>query len=239
MDPYLVLGPLVLIEGPAATITAGSLVGAGAAAFWPVWGIVVAAEALGDSALYLAGRHLPHRSSTPPAGSLPRPASTSAGGVLPPRGSEAVSRSWLTRLVDRPAVTAVVDRLTGMPLHRLVITAKVVDVFALPAFVAAGAARIPYRRFLAWIVATAAVRALVLIGLGVLIGDRLAGLLALPGGVLLLTAAVAGPVLTVHLVLKRHLRRKGTLPCASSSAPTPTLPMSTARPISPSTWPGR
>ncbi|GAA1610347.1 hypothetical protein GCM10009828_042820 [Actinoplanes couchii] len=139
--------------------------------------------------------------------------------------------------MERPSVAAVLGRLAGMPLHRLVIAAKLVDVIALPAFVAAGLAGFPYRRFLAWVVATAAVRGLILIGLGVLIGDRLAGLLALPGGILLLTAAVAVPVLSLHLLLKRLLLRKGKLPCVSSSAPTPTHPTSTARPISPSAWP--
>jgi len=40
--PYALLGPLVLAEGPAATVLAGSLVGAGLAAFWPILLIVVA-----------------------------------------------------------------------------------------------------------------------------------------------------------------------------------------------------
>ncbi|WP_157751666.1 DedA family protein [Actinoplanes derwentensis] len=242
MDPYLVLGPLVLVEGPAATITAGSLIGAGAAAFWPVWGIVVAAEVLGDSLLYLAGRSAARPFARGPAFAQQRSArpATPADPAARPQPDHLTvrpgQRSWMARLIDRPTVTAMLDRLAGMPLHRLVITAKLVDVVALPAFVAAGLAGVPYRRFLAWVVATAAVRGLVLIGLGVLIGDRLAGLLALPGGILLLTAAVAVPVLTGHLLLKRYLLRKGRLPCVSSSAPTPTHPTSTGRPISPSAW---
>src|SRR5918997_533893 len=54
--PYALLGPLVLAEGPAATVLAGSLVGAGLAAFWPILLIVVVADVTADSVLYLLGR---------------------------------------------------------------------------------------------------------------------------------------------------------------------------------------
>ncbi|MBQ1047480.1 glycosyltransferase [Micromonospora sp. C51] len=178
--PYLVLGLFVLIEGPAATITAGTLVGAGAAAFWPIWVIVALAEVVGDSLLYLVGR--------------------------------SARRPWVASLLSRLKATALLDRLAGMSLPRLVITAKLVDVFALPAFVSAGLAGLPYRRFAAWVGATAAVRGLVLIGLGALFGSQLSGLLALPGGIFLLTAAVAVPVAVFHLVMKRYHRRKVVRP---------------------------
>ncbi|WP_139233252.1 glycosyltransferase [Micromonospora sediminimaris] len=178
--PYLVLGPFVLIEGPAATITAGTLVGAGAAAFWPIWLIVALAEVVGDSLLYLIGR--------------------------------SARRPWVASLLSRFKATALLDRLTGMSLPRLVITAKLVDVFALPAFVSAGLAGLPYPRFAAWVGAAAAVRGLVLIGLGALLGSQLSGLLALPGGIFLLTAAVAVPVAVFRLVIKRYHRRKVVRP---------------------------
>ncbi|MCO8276835.1 hypothetical protein M1L60_40270 [Actinoplanes sp. TRM 88003] len=200
--PYLVLGPLVLVEGPAATITAGTLVGAGMAVFWPIWAIVVLAEVVGDSLLYLLGRW--------------------------------AQRPWVARVLRKLRV----DRLAAMPLPRLVITAKLVDVMALPAFVSAGLARIPYGRFAAWVGATAAVRGLVLIGLGALLGSRLTGLLDQPGGIFLLTAAVAVPVVLFHLVVRRIHRRKGNK-CASSSEPTPTRPTSTEPPRLPSAWPWR
>lgn len=173
--PYLVLGPMVLLEGPAATITAGTLVAAGAARFWPILLIVVLAEVVGDSLLYLVGR------------SARRP--WMAG--------------WLRKLR--------LDRLADVPLPRLVVTAKIVDVLALPAFVWAGLSRISYGRFAAWVGATAAVRALLLIGIGALLGTQLSGLLALPGGIFLLTGAVAVPVFGFHLVMKRYYRRKGTV----------------------------
>jgi membrane protein DedA with SNARE-associated domain len=173
--PYL-LGLLVLIEGPAATITAGILVGAGAAAFWPVWAVVVLAEVAGDSLLYLAGR--------------------------------SARRPWVAAVLHRLKVTALLDRLAGVSLPRLVVTAKLVDVVALPAFVSAGLTRAPYRRFVAWVAAAAAVRGLVLIGLGALLGNRLSGLLERPGGIFLLTAAVAVPVALFHVVMRRHHSRK-------------------------------
>lgn len=203
--PYLVLGPFVLLEGPAATITAGTLVSTGAATFWPIWVIVVLAELVGDSLLYLAGR--------------------------------SARRPWVARLLTRLKVTALLDRLAGMSLPRLVVTAKLVDALALPAFVSAGRTRVPYLRFATWVGVTAAVRGLLLIGLGALFGSQLAGLLALPGGIFLLTAAVAVPVVLFHLAMKRHHQRKGKLACASSSAPTPTRPTSTERRTSPSAWP--
>ncbi|BCJ51468.1 hypothetical protein Asp14428_29430 [Actinoplanes sp. NBRC 14428] len=198
--PYAMLGPLVLLEGPATTVTAGSLVGAGVAAFWPVWVIVVLAEVAGDTLLYLAGRWA-HRFR------------------------------FLARRV--PLAEAVARRLP-----RLVVTAKVVDVLAIPAFLSAGAARVPYRRFLAWVGAASAVRGLVLISLGALLGSRLTGLLELPGGVLLLSAAVAVPVALVHVAVRRRFS-PGDTPCASSSAPTPMPPTSTAPRSSPSASPRR
>ncbi|MCY1144256.1 hypothetical protein OWR29_40215 [Actinoplanes sp. Pm04-4] len=200
--PYLVLGPMVLVEGPAATIAAGTLVGAGLAVFWPIWAIVVLAEVVGDSLLYLLGRW--------------------------------ARRPWAARVLRKLRV----HRLAEMPLPRLVVTAKLVDVFALPAFVSAGLSRIPYRRFAAWVGAIAAVRGLVLIGLGALLGSRLTGLLDRPGGIFLLTAAVAVPVALFHLV-SRHYFRKGNPSCASSSEPTPTPLTSTAPPPLPSAWPWR
>ena len=203
--PYLVLGPFVLLEGPAATITAGTLVGAGAAAFWPIWVIVVLAEVAGDSLLYLAGR--------------------------------SARRPRMAGLLARLKAAPVLDRLSRMSLPRLVVTAKVVDALALPAFVSAGRTGVPYRRFAAWVGAAAGVRGLLLIGLGALLGSRLSGLLQLPGGIVLLTAAVAVPVVLFHLAMKRYHQRKGHLACASSSAPTPTRPTSTERRSSPSAWP--
>ncbi|GLY00420.1 MULTISPECIES: VTT domain-containing protein [Actinoplanes] len=215
MDPtqaYAMLGPLVLLEGPVATVTAGSLVGAGLLRFWPAWLIVVAAEVLGDSLLWLLGRWGRH-----------------------PRVRPLLARLGMTD-ARRDRFTAAVAR----SLPRMVITAKLVDVVALPAFVAAGLAGVRFGRFAALVTAAAAVRASVLVGLGAAAGAHLTGLLARPGGFLLVTAVVAVPValvlLTIRLREKRHERRHA---CASSSAPTPTPRTSTALPTSRSGSPAR
>ncbi|MFB6392902.1 DedA family protein [Polymorphospora lycopeni] len=173
--PYLLLGPLVLIEGPAATVVAGALVGAGMARFWPIWLIVVVADVLADSSLYLLGRFGNHRRVAPLLGRL---------GLPPHR------RQRLTTAVRRA-------------LPRVVLGAKVVDVAAVPAFLAAGLARAPYRRFLAWVAGASTVRAALLIGAGVLFGQEVAHLLTSPGTGLAVAAGLALAVVATHLITRR------------------------------------
>ncbi|MFI5839372.1 DedA family protein [Catenuloplanes sp. NPDC051500] len=195
--PYALLGPLVLVEGPAATVTAGSLVGAGLARFWPVWLIVVLADLAGDSVLYLLGRFSHQR-----------------------RAAVLLTRMGLTD-ERRARFTAAVTR----SLPRLVLTAKVADFLAIPAYVAAGVARVPYQRFAAWVAAGAAVRGAVLLGLGALIGSRF------HGNVLLLTSCVAVAALLLQFGFQRLFKKREGRPCASSSVPRPTPRTSTALPI--------
>ncbi|MEV6489153.1 VTT domain-containing protein, partial [Actinoplanes sp. NPDC051633] len=134
--PYTLLGPLVVAEGPAATVLAGSLVGAGIAAFWPILLIVVVADVTADSALYVLGRF----------GRRPR-----VGRLLRRLG-----------LTERRRV-----RLTGAVhdnLPRVVAGAKAVDLAAIPAYLAAGLARVPFRRFIGWVATFSLIRAAVLLG---------------------------------------------------------------------------
>jgi membrane protein DedA with SNARE-associated domain len=177
--PYAVLGPLVVVEGPAATVTAGSLVGAGLAGFWPILAIVVGADLVADTFLYAVGRAGRH------------------GRVAP----------WLGRLgltdERRGRFTAAVKR----SVPRVIISAKIADLLAVPAFLSAGLARVPYRRFLPWLAAASAARAVVLLLVGMLLGARLTGLLELPGGVFLLSLVVAVPVFAVNLLLRRRAAR--------------------------------
>ncbi|MEV0394250.1 DedA family protein [Polymorphospora rubra] len=173
--PYLLLGPLVLVEGPAATVVAGSLVGAGLARFWPIWLIVVVADVLADSALYVLGRFGNHRRVAPLLGRL---------------GLPTHRRRRLTVAVRRA-------------LPRVVLGAKVVDVAAVPAFLAAGLARTPYRRFVAWVAGASTVRAGLLIGVGVLFGQEVAHLLTEPGTGLAIVAGLALAVVATHLLTRR------------------------------------
>lgn len=177
--PYAALGLLVLVEGPAATVFGGSLVGAGLVAFWPILLIVVVADVTADSVLYLLGR----------LGARPR----------------------VARLLRRLGLTAVRrERLTAMindDLPRVVAGAKAVDLAAVPAFLAAGLARVPYRRFVSWTAAASTVRAVLLLAVGAVFGHSVAGLLDSPV-VLALTIALAVTVgLATWLVRRRTGRR--------------------------------
>jgi membrane protein DedA with SNARE-associated domain len=178
--PYALLGPLVLAEGPAATVLAGSLVGAGLAAFWPILLIVVVADVSADSLLYLLGRF----------GNRPRTAR------LLRRLGLTEERRW--RLVG--AVTR--------NLPRMVVGAKAVDIAAVPTFLAAGLAGIPYRRFAGWVAAASLARAALLLGIGVLFGREAADLLKSPGTAIALTLAVAVCVGGVHLLVRRWAGRR-------------------------------
>lgn len=178
--PYTLLGPLVLAEGPAATVLAGSLVGAGLAAFWPILLIVVVADVAADSALYLLGRFS--------------------------------DRPWIARLLRRLGLTekrrlrlttAVVDNLP-----KVVAGAKAIDLAAIPAYLAAGIARVPYRRFVGWVSLASAIRAGVLIGLGVIFGRQAADLLKSPTTAIALTVGLAVVVTSVHLLVRRWAGRR-------------------------------
>lgn len=177
---YAWLGLLVLVEGPAATVFGGSLVGAGLVAFWPVLLIVVAAEVTADSGLYLLGR----------LGARPR----------------------VARLLRRLGLTAARhERLTAMlndDLPRVVAGAKAVDLAAVPAFLAAGLARVPYRRFVSWTAAASTVRAVLLLAVGALLGHSVAGLLDSPVVVLALAIALAVTVGLANWMVRRPTGRR-------------------------------
>lgn len=173
---YASLGLLVLVEGPAATVFGGSLVGAGLVAFWPILLIVVAAEVTADSVLYLLGR--------------------------------LGARPGVARLLRRLGLTAVRrERLTAVindELPRVVVGAKAVDLAAIPAFLAAGLARVPYRRFVSWTAAASTVRAALLLAVGVVFGHSVAGLLDSPVVVLALAIALAVTVGLANWLVRRR-----------------------------------
>ena len=134
-SPLLVLGPAMLVEGPIATLMAGAMVGVGLLGWWPAWAVAVTADLIADSLLYLIGR---------------------TGTGL--RAARLLRRLGLTdarreTLRDRVVVN----------LPRVVLGAKLVDVGAVPAFLAAGLAGVGYRRFLAWNAPATAIRAAVLL----------------------------------------------------------------------------
>jgi len=170
------LFPLVLFEGPLTTIAAGVLVATGALS-WPVaYAIAVTADVSGDSLYYAAGRW----------------------------GRRAGARRLLDRLGG--GRMAALESAMRRDLGRVLIGVKLVDTAAVPAFVLAGLARIAYGRVLAWTLLATAVKAGLLLGVGVVAGRqalRLVGFAPwlVPGVVLLVAAGVLARVLT------RTLRR--------------------------------
>lgn len=149
--PYAVLAPALALEGPVATFVGGTLVGAGHAGLVVVWLLAFGIDVVLDSGLFLLGR------LARTAGRHPRAAALAARlGVTADR-QEALSR----RACDH--------------LGSLVAGAKLVDVGAVPAFLAAGWSGVAYRRFAGWVALLTAVRVSVLLGLGMLTGEHLAG----------------------------------------------------------------
>ncbi|MCZ2847323.1 DedA family protein [Modestobacter sp. VKM Ac-2978] len=183
VQPYLVLALLMLLEGPATTVAAGSMVGAGVLALLPVWLLAVSADVVGDSLLFVLGRSGRH------------------GRMLP----------LLARLGVSGARAARLRKDVRRRLPRVVVGAKLVDIGAVPAFLAAGLAGVPYRRFVGWVAFTSSARAAVLVALGLLAGPHISGIASSPWAFVSLSAALGVGVLAVSFVAKRlfSLRTRG------------------------------
>ena len=165
----LVIAVGAFLEGPIVTVTAAALAGAGQLPWWGVWLAALVADVVGDTLLYALGRH----------GDRP--------GI-----ARLLARLGLTD-ARREALTQEVH--THLP--RIVIGAKLVDIGAIPAYLAAGLANVGYRRFLAWIIPTTAVRSAVLVGIGYAAGDRLAADLESRPWLLLVGGLAVGVALVV------------------------------------------
>ncbi|MCZ2824515.1 MULTISPECIES: DedA family protein [unclassified Modestobacter] len=182
VQAYLVLSVLMLLEGPATTVAAGSMVGAGVLALLPVWLLAVSADVVGDSLLYALGRSGRHRR------------------MLPLLARLGVSGARAARLLE--------DVRRRLP--RVVVGAKLVDIGAVPAFLAAGLAGVPYRRFVGWVALTSSARAAVLVALGLLAGPHIAGIASSPWAFVSLSAALGGCVLAVSLIAKKFIAKKSS-----------------------------
>ncbi|WP_432544751.1 hypothetical protein [Kineococcus sp. SYSU DK002] len=202
--PYGVLAPAMALEGPVATFVGGTLVGAGHAGLLVVWALAFAIDVVLDSGLFALGR-LARR-----AGRFPRAAALAARlGFTPDRQERLAARAS----GHLPAVVA---------------GAKLVDVGAVPAFVAAGWSGVAHRSFLGWTALFTAVKVSVLVGLGVLTGEHLAsrvqGVLEHPWvavvGGLAIGVALLGARTVVSAAL-RTVRRGGGLLAASLAPVTP------------------
>ncbi|OLL80588.1 hypothetical protein Ae168Ps1_2994 [Pseudonocardia sp. Ae168_Ps1] len=178
----LVIAIGAFLEGPVVTGAAAALAGAGQLPWWGVWVAALAADVLGDTVLYALGRH----------GERPRVARV------------------LTRLGLTDARRAALTREVRTHLPRIVLGAKLVDIGAIPAYLAAGLANVGYRRFLTWIVPLAAARTAVLVGIGYAAGDRLAAdlesrpWLLLVGGLAVGIALVLGRVAVTRMTSSKQ-----------------------------------
>ena len=181
--PYLLLFPLVLVEGPISTITAGLLVATGIMV-WPIaYVVAVTADLAADTFYYLLGRSARY-----------------------PRAGRLLARLGLTR----EKLTAM-ETLFGRNEGKALVGAKVADFAAIPVFLAAGLSKVGYGRFLAWTAAaTVPKTGLLLLG-GYFAGGQslaLAGRLS-PGplaSLALLALVPAAYLLIAKTVLSREPR---------------------------------
>lgn len=139
--PYVWLVLAVLVEGPVATIVAGTLIATGTIDWWPALGLAFAADCLVDSLWFLLGR-----AGAPTPGTL-RARLLGRCGVSPERFAGFRQNSH-----------------RRLPL--LVGGAKLADVAAVPTFVALGASGVAYRRFLGWVSSLTVLKSALLLALG-------------------------------------------------------------------------
>lgn len=177
-DPYLLLFPLIVVEGPLATLLAGALVAAGAMTLPLAAALAVAAELTADAAVFTAGR-------------------LSRG----PRAHARLTRFGLTAARRGALEVAVTRNLPG-----LLAGAKVADAAAVPVILAAGASGVGYARFLAWSAALSIPKALLLLALGAAFGTRVSSLLT-PGATAGLALAALAAFVTVTTVRRRRATR--------------------------------
>lgn len=176
VHPYLALAPLVLVEGPLATILAGGLVAAGALVWPGALALVVGADLAADCVYYLLGRE----------GRRPWALRILRRLGLDEAREERLSRALATRL---PAVLA---------------GAKIADIAAVPTMLAAGFSGVGLRRFLTWNGAITMVKSSLLLTLGALFAAQVVPLVT-PVTAVALLAAVVGSALLARTIVRRKV----------------------------------
>lgn len=177
VHPYLALFPLILLEGPLATLVAGSLVAVGAMTF-PLAGVLaVAAELTADVAYFTVGR----------------------------LGRQARVRRHLHRLGLTDARRAPLEASLQRNLPGVLLGAKVADAAAIPVLLAAGMSGVGYGRFIAWNLALTIPKSLLLLTVGSIFGAQLTRFLSPTTGALVaLAALVAYLLVTAHRRSRRE-----------------------------------
>ncbi len=173
--PYLLLFPLVMLEGPLATLCAGFLVATGFASWPVVYAIVVGADLTSDTLYYLLGR----------SGRRPRP------------------RRLVRRLGLTEGRLARLEKKIRTNAAKALIGAKIVDAAAIPVLVATGLAKVGYGRFLTWNVATTLPRAAVLMAVGFFFGGQAIQYLDRDSAFVVLVALALAVWLATRVLSKR------------------------------------
>ena len=195
--PYVLLFPLVLLEGPIATMSAGLLVAAGLIG-WPLaYAVAVTADLAGDTLYYLLGRSARH-----------------------PRAARLLARLGLTG-EKLSAMEASFGRNGGKAL----VGAKVADFAAVPVFVAAGLTKVGYGRFLAWTAAATVPKAGLLMLFGYFAGEQALALVGRLAAGPLASVALLALVPVAYLLIARKVlvRRPGRGPNEAKHDATQTL----------------
>ena len=182
--PYLLLFPLVLVEGPISTITAGLLVATGIMV-WPIaYAVAITADLTADTFYYLLGR------------------STRYPGA----------KRLLTRLGLTQEKLTAMEALFGRNEGKALVGAKIADFAAIPIFLAAGLSKVGYGRFLAWTAAATLPKSGLLLLGGYFAGGQALALVRLltPGplaSLALLSIVPIAYLLIIKKVLVRSLDR--------------------------------
>ena len=177
--PYLLLFPLVMVEGPLATLCAGFLVAAGFANWPVVYAIAVSADLTGDTLYYLLGR----------SGRRPR--------------VRRLVRRHVRQLGQTEGRLARLEKEVRTNAAKALIGAKIVDAAAIPVLVATGLAKVGYGRFLAWNVAATLPKAAVLMAVGFLFGEQAIQYLDRGSAFVILVALVLAVWLATRVLSKR------------------------------------
>jgi membrane-associated protein len=142
--PYLLLFPLVMVEGPLTTICAGLLVSMGLLDWSFAYAVVVMADLTADSLYYMLGRSARHSKTD----------------------------RWLPRLGLSDERLARIEESFRRNDARALVGAKIADFAAVPVFVVAGLTKMSYARFLALNLAATLLKSGVLLTVGFFAGQQ-------------------------------------------------------------------
>lgn len=173
--PYLLLFPLVMIEGPVATVCAGALVATGVLDWSAAFAIAATADLAADTLYYLLGR------------SSRRPR----------------VKRLLHRLGIKEGKLARLEGEVRKNGARALLGAKVFDLAAIPVLIATGLAGMGYARFLAWNTAATVARSALLISLGFFFGEQAAHYLDRTWALVALPALALAAFVTLRMLSKR------------------------------------